>query len=575
MDAFDRLRKNLKKDFSGRFPVRLFLLGDTATQWLAQALRGTGYEHGLDLQVREAGFNQIGQQVFDTGSELYASEPQVILIYHSTQKLLETYNRLDAASRADLAADRIGFVGRLLDALRRRSTAPVIYFNYPESDDGVFGSFSNKVGSSFLYQLRKLNVDLMQFAAAREGFYIGDLAAVQLRVGRPAFYRPSVYVNTEMEIDLAALPAVAAATVAQVGALFGRIRKCLILDLDNTLWGGVIGDDGLGQIQIGTPGIGKAFTEFQHWIRKLRQRGIVLAVCSKNSEATARQPFEEHPDMVLRLADIAVFIANWENKVDNIREIRSILRIGYDSMVLLDDNPFEREMVRAALPDILVPELPGDPADFLEYLAPLHLFETASLTSADADRTAQYRTEQERNEERLAYTDEASYLEGLGMRSEVEPFSRHNAPRVAQLAQRSNQFNLRTVRYTEAELLQLAGTEGVLTFSFTLTDRFGDNGLIAAVVLKPAAAGELFIDNWLMSCRVLRRGMEHFVLNTIATRARERGFRTLRGEYVATAKNELVRDHYRSLGFGEQAGHWVLDLEGFRPSPTPVRGNDN
>jgi FkbH-like protein len=570
MDAFTRLKKNLKKDFSGLQPVRVALLGDTATQWLAQAIRGAGYERGLDLRLWEADFSQIEQQVYDPSSRLYAFDPQVILLYQSSQKLLGAYNVAEPQGRCDLAQGRILQVDSLRAAIRVRSTASIIYYNYPEMDDGVFGSYANSTDSSFVFQVRKLNYELMQYAMAQEGFYIADLAILQQQAGRSVFYRPSVYINTDMEISIEALPAVAGATTSLIGALYGRIRKCLVLDLDNTLWGGVIGDDGLENIEIGALGIGKAFTDLQYWALKLRQRGILLAVCSKNTEAVARQPFESHPDMVLGLEDIAIFQANWNNKVDNIRQIGTALNIGLDSMVFLDDNPFERNMVREALPEVLVPELPEDPAEFLEYLYSLHLFETVSLSAEDEERTKMYRKDSERSAERLSYRDEETYLASLNMGSRVEPFNPFNGPRVAQLSQRSNQFNLRTVRYTDAQIRGLAESPDTYTFSFTLEDRFGDTGIICVIILRKETDELLFIDSWFMSCRVLRRGMENFTLNTVAGFARQKGFRYLRGEYLPTAKNEMVRDHYRSLGFLEDNGGWLLDVQTYPPRPTLV-----
>lgn len=551
--------------------VRVALLGDTATQWLVRAIREAGDSLGMELILWEADFNQIEQQVYNPASLLYGLDPQVIIIYHSAGKLLEAYNLLAPAARKGLAENRLILVDRLRAAIRARSSATIIYYNYPEIDDGVFGNYANKTESSFLFQLRKLNVELMRYAVRQDGFHIGDLAIIQQQMGRAVFYRPSVSVNTDMEINIEALPAVAGATVSLIGAMFGRIRKCLVLDLDNTLWGGVIGDDGLEKIEIGMLGIGRAFTDFQQWVRKLRQRGILIAVCSKNDEAIARQPFESHPDMVLRMEDISVFQANWNNKVDNIREIASLLQIGLDSMVFLDDNPFERNMVRQALPEVLVPDLPDDPAEFLEYLYPLHLFETVFVSAEDEERTEMVQADKQRRVERLSYADEAAYLASLQMGSRVEPFNGFNGPRVAQLSQRSNQFNLRTVRYTDAEVRELAESPDVYTFSFTLEDRLGDNGIISVVILRKMSHDGLFIDSWFMSCRVLQRGMENFILNTIVGFAREKGFRYLRGEYLPTARNGMVSDHYFSLGFQSQGGGWVLDMQTYEHRPTTIR----
>ena len=278
-------------------------------------------------------------------------------------------------------------------------------------------------------------------------------------------------------------------------AVEGRFKKCLVLDLDNTIWGGVVGDDGWENIQVGHGlGIGKAFTEFQEWVKKLKNRGIIIAVCSKNDESKAKEPFEKNPEMVLKLDDIAVFVANWENKADNIRTIRDILNIGFDSMVFLDDNPFERNMVREHVPDVTVPELPEDPGEYLEFLYTQNLFETASYNEGDKDRTRQYQVEAKRVSLQRSFTNEADFLKSLNMVSEVGGFNKFNTPRVAQLSQRSNQFNLRTVRYTDTEISAIEADERYVTFSFTLSDKFGDNGLICVVIGEKQDMGTLFIN---------------------------------------------------------------------------------
>lgn len=561
MYTFSELKKKLKKEYTGLTSVRVALLGDTATPFLAQAIRATGFDAGFDLQIHESDFNQIERQVFDAGSELYAFDPQVIVLFHSSHKLLLQYNKLDPAEHTRLAEDRLNLIDSLRTAIASRLTARIIYYNYPEIDDAVFGQFANKTASSFPFQLRKLNYVLMEYAASKPDLHIADLSSIQNLMGKPQLFSPALYVNTDMVLSLDALPVIAAGTVALIGALFGRLKKCLVLDLDNTLWGGVIGDDGMENLQLGFLGIGKAFTELQYWIKKLKDRGIILAVCSKNTEAVVMPAFEDHPDMVLSKEDIAIFRINWENKVENIRQIQAILNIGFDSMVFLDDNPFERNMVREGIPAITVPELPEDPAAYLEYLYTLDLFETTSLSAEDRERTKLYQIEARREAEMKAYDNEEAFLESLKMLSVVEPFNKFNTPRVSQLTQRSNQFNLRTVRYTEADILDLAGDPDTFTFSFGLKDKYADNGIICVVVLKKESETVLFIDTWLMSCRVLKRGMENFTLNTLADFARRHGFRYLKGEYLPTAKNEMVREHYANLGFLQKDAHWFLDMQ--------------
>jgi FkbH-like protein len=568
MKDFALLKKNLKKDFSQLKSIKIALLGDTATQFLVQALRGLGYDYGFDLQIWEADFNQVERQVYDPSSELYQFDPDIVILFQSSHKLLGKYNKLKPDQHSSLASNELQSIENIFATLTNGSKRKIIYYNYSEIDDTVFGNYANKTQSSFLFQLRKLNYELMSYSANNTNFYLCDISTIQNLIGKTNFFQSSVYINTEMVLSIESVPYVASRTIDIICALNGKVKKCVILDLDNTTWGGIIGDDGLENIQVGSLGIGKAFSEFQYWIKKLKNRGIIVAVCSKNTESVAKEPFEKHPDMVLHLEDIAVFVANWENKVDNIRYIQSILNIGFDSMIFLDDNPFERNMVRENIPGITVPELPEDPADYLEYLYSLNLFETISYTHEDLERTKLYQVEAQRNITQKSFTNEDDFLKSLDMLSLVERFNKFNTPRVAQLSQRSNQFNLRTVRYAESDIERISQSKDYFTFAYTLEDKWGDNGLICVIILKKEDDRTLFIETWFMSCRVLKRGMENFVLNTIVDLAKEKKFKYLKGEYLPTAKNEMVKNHYSSLGFTEQDNSWILDIDIYEPRKT-------
>lgn len=566
---FSLLRKNLKGDITKLPKVKLALVGDTATQLLVTAIRGMGIECGYNLEVFEAEYNQVERQFFDMSSELYQFDADFIVLFLSTHKLCEHHSLLPANEQASLARERVAFIESIchIPALESKK---IICFNFPEIDDAIFGNYANKVRSSFPFQVRQLNYELMELAARTPNLNICDIASIQNKLGRDMMFAPNIYISTEMVLSLDSLPFIAERVMDIVYAVNGHFKKCLIIDLDNTIWGGVIGDDGLEGIQLGHGlGIGKAFTEFQMWIKKLKQRGIIICVVSKNNEETAKEPFEKHPDMVLKLNDIAVFIANWETKVDNIRTVQNILNIGFDSMVFLDDNPFERQMVRENIPDITVPELPKDPGEYLEFLYSQNLFETASYSVADKDRTKQYQVEAQRVSLSKTFSNEAEFLQSLNMLSTVSEFTKFNTPRVAQLSQRSNQFNLRTIRYTEADVTAMADDPEIIDLSFTLEDKFGDNGLVAVVILKPTSNETLFIDTWLMSCRVLKRGLEDFVLNTIVERAQNAGYHKIIGEYIPTTKNKMVEHHYQNLGFqkieGTDTKLYELNVESYQP----------
>lgn len=575
MSLFKELKRALKNDLSDFPQVKVFLAGDTATQLLGVAIRGTGALRQYNVDLLEAEYNQVERQFVDPNSALYQFDADFIVVFQSAHKLWEHHCSLSQEQQTELAEDRIQFITGICTnpALAGKK---IIYFNYPEIDDSVFGSYANRVESSFLYQVRKLNYELMCLSQQFPDFFICDIAALQNKLGRDRFFAANVYTSTEMVLSLDVLPDVASRVMDIVCAIRGQFKKCVILDLDNTIWGGVIGDDGLEGIQLGHGlGIGKAFTEFQMWIKTLKQRGIIICVASKNDEQIAKEPFEKHPDMVLRLDDISVFQANWETKVDNIRTIQQILNIGFDSMVFLDDNPFERNMVRENIPGITVPELPEDPAEYLEYLYSLNLFETASYSNLDKDRTKQYQVEAQRVSLSKTFSNEAVFLKSLDMVSVVSGFTKFNTPRVAQLSQRSNQFNLRTVRYTDADIEALSNDPDVIDLCFTLEDKFGDNGLIAVVIMRPLDKETLFIETWFMSCRVLKRGMEHFTLNTMVDAARSKGYKKIIGEYLPTPKNRMVEQHYSSLGFtpinGAPANQFELSVDYYEQKESYIK----
>jgi FkbH-like protein len=562
MKNFIELKKNLKINASGAKQINIAVLADSASQFIVDALRGYGLEYGVNYNVFEADYNQIDQLVFHPGSELYTSSFDFVIVLRSTQKLLSSFYKCSLADRETFASRQTDYLANLYQQIISRTKCSVIFNTYVETNDAVFGNFATKTKTSFVYQVKKLNCMLMELSQQSSAMFLSDLSALASYIGHNNSFDPKLYVNADMEYSLGFLPFLAKNIHDTIQAVTGVFKKCIIMDLDNTTWGGIIGDDGMEGIQIGSLGIGKAFTGLQTWVKELKSRGIIVAVCSKNTESIAMEPFLHHPDMVLRLDDIAVFVANWENKVDNIRHIQSILNIGFDSMVFLDDNPFEREMVSKAIPDLTVPSLPEDPVEYLPYLRSLNLFETASYTGNDEERTKQYQEESKRSALQKSFANEDEFLQSLGMQSVVKPFDSFTIPRIAQLSQRSNQFNLRTMRYTEEEVKEMATSADYYTLSYTLEDVYGEYGLIAYIILHKQNSTTLFIDSWVMSCRVLKRGMEIFTLKQIINFAQKQGFSKIIGEYIPTKKNEIVKDHYLNLGFTNAGdGKWELNMD--------------
>jgi len=536
--------------------LRIAVVGDCATQFLVTAIKGLFAQWGICGKLFEADYNQVTRQILLEDSELRIFNPDMVIVWETAEHWWMAGDDVDERlARVEMYAKAVN--GKLL------------YVNMAALRDGVFGNYAGQC-ISFSAQVRAFNTGLDALTKKCQNLFVVDFASLVADYGRASLFDATTFMLSDMVLTPDGHVALARQIVDIVTALLGRITKCVVVDLDNTLWGGVIGEDGLSGIAIGNEGIGKAYANLQRLLKRLKERGILLAVCSKNDEAIAREPFEKHPDMLLRLEDFACFVANWETKADNIAHIQRILNIGMDSLVFLDDNPAERAIIRVAYPQVRVPELPQDASTWIDFLARENVFETVSYSENDATRTRQYQIEAARQKWEASFTNENDFLKSLEMTGTCKVLDDFTIPRAAQLTQRSNQFNLRTVRYSENELRHFAEDRNIIQLGFTLADRFGSHGLVSVVIGK-VEGDALFLDTWLMSCRVLKRGLEFYVLNKIVSEARSRGLLRLIGEYRPTPKNSLVKDLYATLGFKALGdGRYELDLLSFTEKETPI-----
>jgi FkbH-like protein len=541
--------------------TKLAILADNAIQLLSREIKAQADLEKFSIEIFEGEYGQIDQVINDPFSPLYKFCPTAITILHSVEVMREEFYRLPSADRHQFSIKKIAELHDLFSTINQKlPDTKIIISNLAELQDGVYGNGANKYANSFLHTIRKYNLGLMDLAQNNGNLHVLDIAILQSQIGRERFYDPRLYINASMSFSVDSHELIAKNIIDLVRVFQGGAKKCLILDLDNTLWGGIIGDDGIEKIEVGDLGQGKSFTLLQCWAKELKKRGVLLAICSKNTESVAKEPFINHPDMQLRLEDIAVFVANWEDKASNIRKIQESLNIGFDSMIFIDDNRFERELVKSLLPAVTVPEMPEDPAEYLNYLESLNLFEVGILSALDKDRTALIQTELERKKMEGQFTNPKDFVKNLEMKANILKFNKFNTPRIAQLSERSNQFNLRTVRYSEQDIQRISQDSSYISFTVSIGDRLGDHGLIAVVVLRQEVDA-LFIENWFMSCRVLKRGVEQLTLEKMVALARDKGFKKIIGEYLPTKKNALVANHYQDLNFQDLGGgFWSLDV---------------
>jgi FkbH-like protein len=558
--------------------VRIALLSDAATQQFVPLLKAIFRRAGFNALIYEGAFAAIELEAYDAGSPLYRFQPHFIVILNSTQALrLQYYQRPGATT--EFVQETIRRIERIWSAIQTRSDALILQSNFVPPLERLFGNFDQKTIDSIYAVVATLNRQIAERAREHSAVSVNDVEAIASLVGRGTWFDDRLWCHGKTFCALDHLPQVANNIVQMVLANRGRLVKCVVLDLDNTLWGGVIGDDGLSGIKLSAHGEGEPFHLLQCFLRELSRRGILLAVCSKNDSSNAMAPFLNHPEMVLKREDIAVFIANWDNKAQNIRRIQEILNIGLDSMVFLDDNPFERNLVRELLPGVIVPELPEDPAEYLAAIAPLNLFETASFSAEDVKRTELYRAEAERRQEQSSYSNIEDFLSSLDMQIVVERWDAFHLPRIAQLIQRSNQFNLTTRRLSESQCAAIMNSGDSIPIYAELADRLGDHGLISVVTCE-SQGSDLAIRDWLMSCRVLARTVEAYLMTYVVDRARRLGLSRVTGKYIPTAKNAMVRDFFAQFGFrktseaADGSAEWVLNVDEFQPPKTYIRQHE-
>jgi FkbH-like protein len=545
-------------------PFRLAVLSNSTTDMLLPALVASAARQGIALDVVQPSYDQVAQEALTPDSKINSSSPQAVLFALDFRALPLKLSLGDSEAAKATVAGVIGYLRTLRDGIKANSKAVCIFQTFAPPVETLFGSLDRMLPGTMRSLIDSINRELAELLLHSDDVLL-DVAGIAETVGLANWHDPQLWNLAKLSFSDQFIPLYSDHVARVVGALRGKSRKVLVLDLDNTVWGGVIGDDGLEGIKIAQgDATGESHLAVQRLALDLRRRGIVLAVSSKNSDDIARAPFEQHPEMLLKLEHIAVFQANWNDKAANIRAIAQELSVGLDSVVFLDDNPAERGLVRKLLPQVSVPELPEDPSAYARTLAAGGYFEAVKLAAEDLNRAGFYQDNAKRASLQKQSGGLDAYLASLDMVITFQPFDGNGRARIVQLINKSNQYNLTTRRYTEPEILEAEHDPSVFTLQVRLKDIFGDNGMISVVICRPMGSETWKIDTWLMSCRVLGRKVEHIVLREILTHAHAAGIRRLIGTYRPTDRNQLVVDHYAKLGFNkvqeEESGLTEWDL---------------
>jgi FkbH-like protein len=552
VETLIRKRKSLRRELFERpnlLEVRVAILGGSTTNEVVDFLEVLLLDKGIRPVFYQSDYNRYFEEAVIDPSQLIRFRPDIVYVCTSSVNL-HKFPPLDA-SESDVSecasAERARFAA-IWNAMHQRIGCLVVQNNFELPSHRLLGNFDCVSPGGHVRFINHINGEFAQEANSRPKLFINDLNSIAATIGLTRFHDAKRWFAYKLISTPEGSLAIAKSVAAIIGSLYGRSRKCLALDLDNTLWGGVIGDDGPDNIKIGKETAeGEAYTAFQEYCVRLRERGVILAVCSKNSEQVAKHGFD-HPDSVLRLSDFSCFKANWEPKPENLKSIAAELNIGLDSLVFVDDSPVEREFVSAQLPEVTVPNVGNDVANFIRVLEEGRYFETVGLSREDLDRARQYETNARRLQEQSEFASYEDYLDSLDMVAEIAPLRPVHLARVAQLINKTNQFNLTSKRYTLADIEQIVSDESYVTLCAKLTDKFGDSGLISVIIGRKERRS-LHVDLWLMSCRVVKREVELAMLDALVTICQQHDITEIYGYYIRSEKNNLVSDHYAKLGF--------------------------
>lgn len=552
-----RNRRTLKKELlkqANLLDTRIAILGGSTTTEVKSMLEIFLLAQGIRPTFYESGYNRYYEDVSFENPDLWKFRPDIVLVHTTWHNVSEFPELLESEADVEQRIHReMARFESFWSKIHNDLGAVIIQNNFDLPRLRPLGNLEAAQPFGRVNFLMKLNAEFAKYASSHSRFFINDIHYLSAQVGLNEWFGNSYWYSFHMALSPTATVAMARNVAAIVKSIYGKSKKCLVLDLDNTLWGGVIGDDGLQNLVLGKDhAVGEAFLDFQRYVKNLQQRGIILAVCSKNDLENAKEGFS-HPDSVLKFDDFAVFKANWNPKPDNIRQIASELNIGLDSLVFVDDNPAERAFVAEQLPEVAVPDVGADVSLYAETLEREHYFEPEKLVEEDLNRAAFYSSNAQRKITESSFANYGEFLTSLEMTAEIGPFVPVYMERITQLINKTNQFNLTTRRYTSAEVEAVANDPGFVTLYGRLTDKFGDNGLVS-VLIGRIVGDAVELDVWLMSCRVLNREMELAMFDALVEQCQVRGIRKIVGTYIPSKKNAMVAGHYRNLGFSRVVG---------------------
>jgi FkbH-like protein len=565
-----RKKKSIKKDLlvnNNFIEKNIAILGGSTTPEIKNILELFLLKNGIKPKFYESEYNKYYEDALFGSDELDKFNPDIIYIHTTNQNIIKYPEPKDSSADVDiLLSNEIQRYKSIWNSLSKFDCA-IIQNNFDYTLDRSLGNLDCYDIHGKTYFINKLNDEFSLNAREMKNLYINDINYLSSYIGLRYWFDKSLWHQAKYALSMDSIPELADGISKIINSIFGKSKKCLVLDLDNTCWGGVIGDDGLHGIHIGTEtAIAESYTHFQQYAKELKDRGITLAVCSKNDFVNAKEGFS-HPESILKFDDFTSFKANWDPKHQNIQDIAKEINIGIDSLVFIDDNPVERDIVFSQVPSVSVPDVGSNVVDFIRHIDRNGYFEPTSLSQDDLNRNTYYEDNKKRATEQATFQSYDAFLVSLNMTAEINSFSSVYLDRITQLTNKTNQFNLTTKRYTAGEIDTVASSDEYIKIYGKLTDKYGDNGLIA-ISIGRVENKTCHIDLWLMSCRVLKRDMEFAMLDELVGKCKEKGISEIIGYYYKSAKNSMVSDLYEKFDFSlveqnDEDTVWKLDITNY------------
>ena len=545
--------------------INIAILGSFTLNGLAETIQVKCAEKKIQCITHVGNYNQYNQEILNPQSNLYKFNPDIVFLLIDTRTLLKDLfhhsHSISAEERKNLVDEKTKEISALADKFCRTTKSKLVITNFSIPTFSSYGVFENKTNFGFHRMLHEINNSLSDMLSNYDSVYVYDFAKFVTKFGENHIFDYKQFFFGDMKISLDYIPHLASELISYVIGYLGISKKCIVLDLDNTLWGGVVGEDGFNGIKLGPDPPGNAFLEFQKTLLSFHQRGIILAINSKNNYDDAIKVIREHPYMQLREDHFASLRINWNDKVSNMKDIAEEINIGLDSIVFFDDDPVNREFIKLNLPQVHTVDLPHDPSEFVNILQNLNEFSVLNITHEDQQRGKMYTEQRKRTELEKSSTDLQGFLKQLNLKISIKNANEFSIPRISQLTLKTNQFNLTTKRYQESDIKKFSQDASYIVGCAQVEDKFGDNGITGAFIVHKENQKEWSLDTFLLSCRVMGREVEKGILSHIINKAKEIGVERLKAQFIPTAKNKPTEDFLPNCGFEKEGDHWVYNIK--------------